>query len=99
MTVEPFSPSTRAVRENSTISLECKATGKPLPQVTWFHSLESPPTSTEGVEVLDATLHIDHFQAQHQGTYVCVAEQYMVGFEGEFRKNVNTLQVKIELAR
>lgn len=99
MTVVQFAPSTRTVRENSTFSIDCIATGKPLPQVDWVIPLESPPTSTEGVKVLDATLHIDRFQAQHQGTYICSAVQYMLGFDGEFEQNVETVQVKIELAR
>lgn len=100
MTLEPFAPSTRRVKENSTVSLECMVTGKPLPQVIWLQPLESPsPATTEGVEVLDATLHIGHFQPQHQGAYICTAVQYMVDFYGEFQKTVQFATVIMELAR
>ena len=100
MTLEPFPLSTRRVQENSTITLECMVTGKPLPQVTWLQSLEFPsPATTEGVEVVDTTLHISHFQPQHQGEYICAAVQYMVDFDGEFQKTVKFARVMIELDR
>ena len=100
MTLEPFPLSTRRVQENSTITLKCMVTGKPLPQVTWLQSLEFPsPATTEVVEVVDTTLHISHFQPQHQGEYICAAVQYMVDFDGEFQKTVKFARVMIELDR
>lgn len=100
MTLEPFAPSTRRVQENSTVTLVCKVTGKPLPEVTWLQSLESPsPTTTEGVEIKGATLRIDHFQPQNQGAYVCAAVQYMVNIDGEFQKTVKFTTVTIELTK
>ncbi|XP_073667498.1 hemicentin-1 isoform X2 [Paramisgurnus dabryanus] len=56
------------------IQLKCKATGSPLPAVTWYKD-GRPLTSAAGVNILSRgqVLEIDHAQVSDAGLYKCVA--------------------------
>ncbi|XP_050994845.1 LOW QUALITY PROTEIN: hemicentin-1 [Labeo rohita] len=56
------------------IQLECKATGSPLPAVTWYKD-GRPLTSAAGVNILSRgqVLEIDRAQVSDAGLYKCVA--------------------------
>ncbi|KAK1804810.1 hypothetical protein P4O66_003652 [Electrophorus voltai] len=56
------------------IQLECKATGSPIPALTWYKD-GRPLTSAAGVRILNRgqVLEIDRAQVSDAGTYKCVA--------------------------
>lgn len=64
------------VKENSSLTIVCNATGQPPPSVQWAY----PVNITIGGDVVinNATLYFDSVQSHHEGTYTCYGRQYVV---------------------
>uniref|UniRef100_A0A8C6W1G7 Hemicentin 2 n=1 Tax=Nannospalax galili TaxID=1026970 RepID=A0A8C6W1G7_NANGA len=83
------SPTTVSVLHGGETALECNATGKPLPVVTW--EKDGQPVGTEpGLRLQDQgrSLHVEQAQASHAGHYSCVAENVAGRAERRFALSV-----------
>ncbi|CAH0725314.1 unnamed protein product, partial [Brenthis ino] len=66
----------QTVREGSSISLTCAATGSPHPQITWRREHSKPITISDGIQVSSLegpVLNISRVSRQHAGAYLCIA--------------------------
>ena len=70
---------TFTVKENSSLTIACNATGQPVPRVEWAY----PTTVEEGLLIKGSILHFDRIQPHHQGNYTCFAQQYNVVYRSE----------------
>ena len=70
---------TYTVKENSSLTIACNATGQPVPRVEWAY----PTTIEEGLLIKGNILHFDQIHPHHQGNYTCFAQQYNVVYRPE----------------
>lgn len=78
-----------SVVQDEEATLECNATGKPLPRVTWER--DGQPVGAEpGLWLQDQgrSLHVERAQATHAGRYSCVAENVAGRAERRFELSV-----------
>uniref|UniRef100_A0A5G2Q6R4 Hemicentin-2 n=1 Tax=Sus scrofa TaxID=9823 RepID=A0A5G2Q6R4_PIG len=81
-----------SVVQDEEATLECNATGKPLPRVTWER--DGQPVGAEpGLWLQDQgrSLHVERAQATHAGRYSCVAENVAGRAERRFELSVLAL--------
>ncbi|KAG6450941.1 hypothetical protein O3G_MSEX006828 [Manduca sexta] len=66
----------QTVREGSSISLTCAATGSPHPQITWRREHSKTISVSDGIQVTSLegpVLNISRVNRQHAGAYLCIA--------------------------
>ncbi|XP_057580791.1 hemicentin-2 [Hippopotamus amphibius kiboko] len=86
----PREPHTQvSVVQDEEATLECNATGKPLPRVTWERDGE-PVGAKPGLRLQNQgqRLHVERAQAAHTGRYSCVAENVAGRAERRFSVSV-----------
>lgn len=61
-------------RENQTAELECQATGKPHPSISWYHNGHQLERDGKYRVLSNGSLLVHRVTAEDSGAYVCVAE-------------------------
>ncbi|XP_012876738.1 PREDICTED: hemicentin-2 [Dipodomys ordii] len=87
--IEP-GPINKAVLENTSVTLECLASGVPPPDVSWFKGRQ-PAAARAGLAVSadGRTLHIERAQLADAGSYRCVAANVAGSTELQYGLRVN----------
>ncbi|XP_069861249.1 hemicentin-2 [Dipodomys merriami] len=87
--IEP-GPVNRAVLENTSVTLECLASGVPPPDVSWFKGRQ-PAAALAGLAVSadGRALHIERAQLADAGSYRCVAANVAGSTELQYGLRVN----------
>lgn len=80
---------TVSVIQDGNTTLDCKATGKPLPVVTWERDGQ-PIKMDPGLQLQNQnhSLHVEQAWASHAGLYSCVAENTAGRTERRFALSV-----------
>ena len=72
---------TMSVRANHTVEFPCQATGKPPPNVSWYHGGHQLGRSSHHSVLTSGTLLMYRVTVQDSGMYMCVAENLLGAVE------------------
>ena len=75
MKMAPFKRNNLSVRINTTISLQCNATGTPSPRLRWIRNTSRAQADEVPLSYSTHSLHLHTLEYADTGHYCCIAEQ------------------------